>query len=375
LVAVKIARARAIPIRLALAEPIATSRGEIGVREGALIEFVSASGVRGWGEALPLPGFGLETADETVVALEAIGRALVAEEFAGLDAALDRVDETAPTAKAARAAADIALHDLTAREAGVALAASFEDSPLWRVMVNALVGGASHAELAASARDAVRRGHRTLKLKLLGGAIDRDVARVATVRGAIGDGPRLRLDANEAWDEDGALAAAARLDAFRIELIEQPVAADDLGALARVRAASPIAIAADESVRDPASAARVLAAGAADVLVLKPAALGGLRAARRIAADAERAGVDVLVTSFLDSSLGIAAAHQLAATLPRAAHAAGLATAPLLAYDHATPFAFTDGAIVLPETAGLGLRPDPEALDRCSHGRTREIRQ
>ena len=370
----KIVRARVIPIRLALAELIATSRGEIRVREGALMQLVSASGACGWGEALPLPGFGLESADEASRALESIGRALLAEEFAGLDAALDRADETAPTAKAARAAADVALHDLAAREAGVALAALLEDSPLRRVDVNALVRGASPAELAASARDAVQRGHRTLKLKLLGDALDRDVARVAAVRDAVGDGPHLRLDANEAWDEDCALAAVARLAAFGIELLEQPVAADDLDALARVRAASPFAIAADEAVCDPASAARVLAAGAADVLVLKPAALGGLRAARRIAAEAERAGVAVLVTSFLDSSLGIAAALQLAASLPRATHAAGLATAPLLAEDLTTPLAIADGAIALPEIAGLGLRPEPEALERCSHGRTREVR-
>jgi o-succinylbenzoate synthase len=372
---VKIVRAQVIPIRLALAEAIATSRGEVRLREGGLIELVSESGARGWGEALPLRGFGLETADEAVAALEAICRALVNGEFEGSDAALDRALAAAPTARAAHAAADIALHDLRAREAGVSIAALLEGSPLRRVTLNALINGASPAELAASACDAVRQGHGTLKLKLLGGALDNDIARVAAVRDAIGDGPRLRLDANEAWTEDCALAAVARLDAFEIELLEQPVAADDLDALARVRAASRIDIAADEAVRDLASAKRVLAAGAADALVLKPAALGGLRAARRIAAAAEQAGVDVLVTSFLDSSLGIAAALQLAASLPRASHAAGLATAALLADDLATPFAISGGAIVLPDSTGLGLRPNPEALERCRHGRTREIRE
>jgi len=372
---VKIVRARVIPIRLALAEPVVTSRGGIQLRTGGLIELESASGARGWGEALPLPGFGLETADEAVGALEAIAQALVANEFPGLDPALDRADEAAPAAGCARAAADIALHDLTAREAGTTVAALLENSPLLRVDVNALLRGTTLAELSESARDGVRRGHRTLKLKLLGGALDHDIARVAAVRDAIGDGPRLRLDANEAWDEECARAAVARLEPFGIELLEQPVAADDLEALARVRAASQIAIAADEAVRDPDSATRTLAASAADVLVLKPAALGGLRASMRIAAAAERSGVDVFVTSFLDSSLGIAAALQLAASLPRATHAAGLATATLLAEDLARPFAISDGAIDLPKTAGLGLRPAPSAIERCSRGRTREVRE
>jgi len=370
---VKIVRARIVPIRLTLTEPIETSRGRIRVRAGGLIELVSASGVRGWGEALPLPGFGLETADEAVAALEAIGHALVGGEFAEMDAALDRADETAPTAGSARAAADIALHDLYARGAGVALATLLERDPLRRIPVNALVHGASPAQLAASARDAVEQGHLTLKLKLLGGPLDRDIERVADVRDAVGRAPRLRLDANGAWTVDCALAAVDRLDTFGIELLEQPVAAEDLDALARVRAASRIAIAADEAVRDPVSAARILAAAAADVLVLKPAAVGGLRAARSIAAAAERAGVGVLVTSFLDSSLGIAAALQLAASLPRAEHAAGLATARLLETDLATPPTIANGAIALPESAGLGLQPEPEALERCRHGRSIEI--
>jgi len=371
---VKIVRARVIPIRLALADPVATSRGEIQLRTGGLIELASATGARGWGEALPLPGFGLETADEAVGALEAIAQALVANEFPGLDAALDGADEAAPAAGCARAAADVALHDLAAREAGTTVAALLEGSPLPRVDVNALLRGATLTELAESARDGVRRGHRSLKLKLLGGSLDHDLARVAAVRDAIGDGPRLRLDANEAWSEDRARDAIARLEPFEIELLEQPVAADDLEALARVRAASQIPIAADEAVRDADWANRILAAAAADILVLKPAALGGLRAARRIATAAGRSGVGVFVTSFLDSSLGIAAALQLAASLPQAAHAAGLATAALLADDLASPFAISSGAIELPAAAGLGLCPTAAALERCSRGPAREVR-
>lgn len=370
----KIVRARVIPIRLALREPLRTARGEIRTREGAVLELSSASGACGWGEALPLAGFGLESTSEATNALAAIARTLVDGEFAGLDAALDGVEESATTAKAARAAADAALHDLAAREAGVSVASLLSTAPQRQIPVNALVEGAAPTALAASARAAVARGHHTLKLKLLGGALDHDLARVAAVRSAIGDGPKLRLDANGGWQVDRAIAAVERLAGFGIELLEQPVAADDIAGLARVREASQVAIAADEAVRDPAAAARILATHAADVLVLKPAALGGLRAAHRIAREAERAGVAVFVTSFLDSSLGIAAALQLAAALPPSPHAAGLATAELLAQDLAPPLTLENGEIPLPESPGIGLAPDPASLVRSASAPAFEVR-
>jgi O-succinylbenzoate synthase len=141
-----------------------------------------------------------------------------------------------------------------------------------------------------------------------------------------------------------------------------------------VRAASRIPIAADEAVRDEDAAEQLLDAGAADLFVLKPAALGGLRAAGRIAQRSRRAGVGVVVTSFLDSGLGIAAALHFAASLPDSPFAAGLATAELLKDDLAPPFAVGGGAIALPRAPGLGIAPDAEALRRCATGSPREFR-
>lgn len=369
----KIVRARVIPIRLPLARPLASAHGPIDVRTGAVLELEGEAGERGWGEALPLPGFGLESTDDAVDALETIAGALVDDPPETLAAALARTLAAAPKAPAARAAADVALHDLAARQAGAPIAALLGPAPRRSVPVNALVSGDTPDELADSARGALRRGYRTLKLKLLGGELANDVARVARVREAVGDGPRLRLDANAAWSEADAIAALARLTDFGIELIEQPTGIDDVDALARVRAASSIPIAADEAVRDPRSAERLLAAHAVDVLVLKPAATGGLDAARRIAAAAHRRGVAVIVTSFLDSSLGIAAALQLAAALPEGPHAAGLATAELLADDLAEPLAIEAGAIALPRTPGLGLHPEADALARLVRAPVREV--
>jgi o-succinylbenzoate synthase len=374
---VKITRASVTPVRLALAAPLATARGPLRSRDGALLSLSSASGASGWGEALPLPGFGLESAGAALDALEDIAASLVGSDLGDLDTALDALAELAPGANSARAAADVALHDLAAREAGCGVAALLAppgQAPRRRVEVSALVSGDDAAAAGASARRARQLGFRTLKLKLLAGDLARDEERVAAVRKAAGAAVKLRLDANGAWKEAAAFQALERLARFDIELIEQPVAAADVDALARLRAEAKMAVAADEAVRDEESAARLLAAGAADLLVLKPAALGGLRAAARIAARARRAGVGVVVTSFLDSSLGIAAALHFAAALPESPFAAGLATAELLADDLAAAFAVEAGAICLPDSPGLGVAPDAAARRRCAAGPPRELR-
>jgi o-succinylbenzoate synthase len=371
---VKIVRASVTPVRLALAAPLATARGSLRSRDGAVLSLESASGATGWGEALPLPGFGLESAGAAVDALDDIAAGLVGNDLDDLDAAVDTLAALAPYAKSARAAADAALHDLAAREAGRGVAALLAPAPLRRVAVSALVGGDNPAAAAANARRALRRGFRTLKLKLLADDLARDEERVAAVREAAGAGVKLRLDANGAWKEAAAFQTVERLARFDIELIEQPLAAAQVGALARLRAVAPMAIAADEAVRDEESAARLLEAGAADLLVLKPAALGGLRASARIAARARREGVGVVVTSFLDSSIGIAAALHLAAALPESPCAAGLATAELLVDDLAPAFPVEAGAIALPASPGLGIAPDAAALQRCAAGPPRELR-
>jgi len=371
---VKLAAARITPIRLPLAAPLATARGGVGSREGAVVELIAASGASGWGEALPLPGFGLESADDAVAALERIAAALLGDAF-DLDTALDIADSQAGRARSALAAADFALHDLAAQEVGVDAARLLCPARSDRVCVGALLRGDDRASFAAAARRAVGQGFRTLKLKLAGGDIALDEANVAAVRDAVGRDVKLRLDANGAWKEATACEAATRLAPHSIEMIEQPVPAADVGALRRVRDASPVPIAADEAVRDLESATRLLDAEAADVIVVKPAAVGGLRAALRIAARARQAGVGVVVTSFLDSSLGIAAALQLAAALPETPFAAGLATAELLAVDLTRPHVIENGLMQLSRAAGLGVTVQPDALRSCAVGSPRELRK
>jgi L-alanine-DL-glutamate epimerase-like enolase superfamily enzyme len=197
-----------------------------------------------------------------------------------------------------------------------------------------------------------------------------EARRVAAVREAVGAGVKLRLDANGAWAEKQAIEALAALAGYDIEYVEQPIAPGNLEALKRVRAASAIAIAADEDVSDLASARRVIEAGAADVLVFKPQALGNFHSTAYMIGRARANGVGVVVTTSIDAGIGTAAALHLAAAMNNGlAH--GLATLPLLEDDliKAPGLGVEDGRMRLPEGVGLGVELDEDALDRYAAGR------
>jgi len=202
-----------------------------------------------------------------------------------------------------------------------------------RVPVNATVPvvspASAHALVLAS-------GCATAKVKVAdpGSPLADDLARVEAVRDAVGSSGRVRVDANAAWTVDEAVTAIAALDraAGGLEYVEQPCASvEDLAAVRR-RVAVPIA--ADESIRRAADPYRVRDLEAADVAVLKVQPLGGVRACLRIAEDI---GMPVVVSSALETSLGLAAGVALAAALPTLDHACGLATRALLTADVAEP--------------------------------------
>jgi L-alanine-DL-glutamate epimerase-like enolase superfamily enzyme len=233
------------------------------------------------------------------------------------------------------------------------------------VAVNGLIGRVSPEEAATQARALVGAGFGCLKVKGGGEPAHVIVARLSAVRAAVGAAVALRLDLNGSLDE----AAAAHLlpDLARLELehVEQPIPADaGLAALARLRASADTLIAADESVTGFDTARGLLDASAVDVLVIKPARVGGLPEAMRIVDLAAGAGTPVVVSTLFETGVGIAAALHLAATVP-GERAHGLATAGLLASDLlARPLSIVHGRMVVPHGPGLGIDLDAAAVDR-----------
>ena len=207
------------------------------------------------------------------------------------------------------------------------------------VTVPAVDAATAHRIVTASG------GCRTAKVKVAepGQTVADEIARLEAVRDAIGPGGAIRIDANGLWDVDTALARLAVLDraAGGLEYAEQPV--PTVADLAAVRRATHVPIAADESIRRAEDPLAVVRAHAADIVVLKVQPLGGVRACLALA---EQVGLPVVVSSALETSIGLAAGIALAAALPELPYACGLATAQLLTADVvAHPLLPVDGTI------------------------------
>lgn len=236
------------------------------------------------------------------------------------------------------------------------------------IPVNATVPAVPAAEVAG----VLQRydGCQTAKVKVAekGQRFEDDLDRMAAVRDVMGPAAKIRVDANGGWTVAEATDALRKLAAYGLEYAEQPCATVE--ELARLRSSLArngidVLVAADESIRRASDPMRVVREHAADVIVVKVAPLGGVRSALAIAAEC---GLPNVVSSALDTSVGIRAGLALAAALPDLPFACGLSTVELLAGD------VTEDSLV-PREGSIGLRDlavDPELLGRWQAPADRE---
>lgn len=330
---------------LGLESPLDTARGQITQRRGFLVG-VDAAGVTGIGEATPLPDW--------------------TESFDNCQDALAATEPTQPatapdpaTTPAAAHAIELARLDARGRGQATPLAAMLRqeafgvdaDPVPQQVPVNATIGDGEIAATVAAADEAITNGSECLKLKVGSRSLDADIERVRAVREAVGDGISLRVDANGAWTVPTAEQAIDAFAALDVAYIEQPLPADDLDGHRELRDRG-VDIALDESLAS-ASVSAVLDADAADVVILKPMALGGPLQATQAAAAAREAGVDPVVTTTIDAVVARTAAVHVAAAIP-AVDPCGLATGSLLADDLAAdPVTLAAGTASVPTGGGL----------------------
>ena len=218
----------------------------------------------------------------------------------------------------------------------------------------------------ATARQlADQSGCATAKVKVAeaGQRLEDDISRVEAVRDGLGPGGRIRVDANGGWDLDQAVRAVRALSRFGLEYVEQPCA--DVEDLARLRRRVDVPIAADESIRRAEDPYLVKKLEAADVAVLKAQPLGGVRPCLRLA---EELGMDVVVSSAVETSVGLRAGIALAAALPSLPYACGLNTLPLLGADLVSdPLVCVGGEIAVgPIHVDLPLPADARADEQTT---------
>jgi O-succinylbenzoate synthase len=271
----------------------------VAAREGIVME-----GPQGWAEFSPFPDYSPERAARWLAAAHEAAERLWPEPLRDSVP----VNVTVPAVDPARAHALVAASSCTTAKVKV-----------------------------AERRDADGRE------RPFGHVLAEDEARLEAVRDALGPMGRLRIDANAAWDLDEAATAIRALGRFDLEYVEQPVA--DLETMALLRRRVDVPLAADESIRRADDPLRVAGLEAADLVVLKVAPLGGVWAAFEVA---DACGLPVVVSSALETSVGMAAGLAFAAALPELPYACGLATASLLDGDLVDdPFAVEDGCIAV----------------------------
>ena len=300
-----------IPIEIPLRRPFVTARRATTHAENVFVRVRLSDGTEGWGEASPAP---YVTGEDSAAVQEAVAAA--ARVLHGLHAGRwacchELLLDTIPHAPTSRSAIEFALADARARQ---------DRRPLWQVL-----GGARRCivsdltipicppeEAAEEAARAVSLGFRHLKVKVGGGNLDEDEARVRAIA-ARAPGCRLRVDANQAFDPEAALSFVDRLRAAAVELqiLEQPVPKEAWDALAYITRHSPVPVIADESVRTPADAMRVARMDAAHGINVK-LAKSGLSDSLKIVAIAQSAGLDLMLGCMMESDWGIGAAVHFA---------------------------------------------------------------
>jgi L-alanine-DL-glutamate epimerase-like enolase superfamily enzyme len=336
-----------------------------------LVRIASADGFSGWGEAFGLPHPGPAAALIEEVIAPALAGATVedpAAATADLLAYFSSLGSSRGAAMEALAAVDIALWDLAARRDGVALCVKLGGAP---GEVPAYVGSINFfdtvEESAAKARDFARDGYRGVKLKV-GRGLDTDLPHVAAVREAIGPDVQLMLDANTGYSEAEAIAVAKAVEPYAIAWLEEPCAADDVAALARIRRASPVPIAAGENEFTVPQFRRLIEADAVDVVQPNITRAGGVSGLLAIDALCAERGL-LLAPHGVGSAVGLAVAiHVLRAARSRTLYEANRLLNPLRDELAAVPTPFSQGAFTATERPGHGVEPKPELLDRYRLG-------
>jgi L-Ala-D/L-Glu epimerase len=373
IVPARLARIEAISVRVPFRRPLLDATGEFTHRRSWLLRLVDAGGSEGLGEAALNP-FATEM---FTGALARLMREIVPALAEGRMPSWPELAAEGEPGRAAMAAVDGAITALAAaREAATPAA-----SPVSIPVSATIVFGGPDAGADAGAQ-AIELGFETLKLRAgFERTTDQLVDRLRALRAAVGPGPRLRIDAGGVWDLETATERIEAVEPFRIEYVEQPLAESDLTGHAALRDRVRVPIALDESIDSEGSARAALAEGAADVLVVKPARVGGLAATTRIAHAARSASASVVLGTYFETGVGIAAVLRVAAAMGDAAAAGkggnsqrahGLATAGLLVHDLlGAPLPIEKGRMAVPSVVTL----EQAEVDRYTTERFEAVRQ
>ncbi|HLL50426.1 MAG TPA: dipeptide epimerase [Thermomicrobiales bacterium] len=358
-----------IPVRLPLREPFVVAYASYPDTLSILVRVCSQNGAEGWGEATPDPNVTGETWAGTAETLRHdLAPALIGRDARDRERVLRALDARIEGAPSAKAALDIALHDLVARSIGI---------PLWQLLggrardalqISRVISMGEPAAMAAAAIRHVEDGFRTVKAKV-GDVTDPrlDVHRVAAVRDAVGPDIAIKVDVNQGWRSPGtAIQMIRAIQPSQPAYIEQPVLWWDMEGLAEVRRQTGAIIMIDEGCHGPRDMLRAVNLRAADLVNIKLMKTGGILNALRLNAIAEAAGISAQVGTMVESSIASAAGLHTAIAMANV-KTVEMGGPLMLAEDIGDARAWYQHDLVsVPDAPGLGIDVDVDRVRRFS---------
>jgi muconate cycloisomerase len=347
-------------------------------QSAVIVRLRCSDGSEGIGEGTTIGGLSYcpESPESIVSAIETyLAPALIGQKADGITHALALMDRHARGNRIAKSAIEMALWDALGKRLGVSVAQLFggqiaQDLPVaWT-----LASGNSDTDIAEAEQMIALRRHNIFKLKIGKRTVRDDVAHVGRIKAALGDSASIRVDVNQAWSLADARWGLMGLQDVGCELVEQPVQARYLNAMAELTRSYEIAVMADEALGGPEDALGVASRKAADVFAVKIAQSGGLLRARDVVSIGQAAGIALYGGTMLETALGTAAALQLFSTVQHLAWGTEF-FGPLLLTDDilTTPLSYRDFRVVVPEGAGLGVALDPDKISFYRRDKTRSL--
>lgn len=344
-------------LRIPLRTPFKTALRTVEAMEDAVVRIETDTGHVGYGEAPPTVAITGDSLESILEALRGtIGPALLGRDINELEGNCTFVQNAMPKNTSAKAAAEIALYDLFAQQAG---------KPLYQV----LGGGIPHlltdltisvndtASMIADCEAAIARGFKALKVKV-GKDPENDIARLRDIRNAVAGRASLRIDANQGWSARQTLSVMRALEAEGgpFDLIEQPVPAEDINGLITVRAGIRTPVLADESAFNLLQVENIVALGAADIINIKLMKTGGLSQAAAIADFCAGHNTPCMMGCMLEGGISAAAAVHLAIAKQHVITRIDLDGPTLGAFNPIdSNVLFADSVISVSDRPGLGI--------------------
>jgi L-Ala-D/L-Glu epimerase len=354
----KIERIQTFKAAVPLTKPFKTALRTVTTAETIIVKITCDNGIVGWGEAPPtvvITGDSLQSIESAII--HVIKPFLIQKSLLNYELLFQGLKTILVGNSSAKAAVDMALYDCLAQACKLPLY-QFLGGHMNQLETDFTVSVNGPEEMGEDAVSYVKQGFNVLKVKVGKDDIGTDIERIREIRNRVGYDIKVRLDANQGWTAKDAITAIHKMEdsGLEIELVEQPVKADDIEGLKQVTDHVDTLIMADESIFTPKQAFQVLKTRSADLINIKLMKAGGIYQAQIINQLAETCGVECMVGSMIETKLGITAAAHFAASKKN-----------ITRYDFDAPLMLAkeivDGGIqynsrfiTLPNEPGLGIK-------------------